>query len=383
MNVFFKGKPVNDDTGYISSLIHSSSIIPDGEYTISDTIVIDSGAHVQLSQNAVIRLADGASCLMLKNRQCGKDGAPDTNIVIEGGTWDGNNEYQKRGTPNPDKPFFMGVTIRIDNAENLVIKNAIFKDPEAYSVQLRRVTKFTVRDIFFDHNMLRPNMDGIHINGPASDGFIQNMNGATNDDLVALNCDDGFDNGEKCVVTSGPISNIVIDGIFAEAGYTAVRLLSCGSPLKNVTIKNVFGTFRVSGIALTHHSIIPGAPSFMDNIVIEDIFISKYPFNPPENKLLMTSLDDAYGEGCYNYNIRCEGIIRVFPGVHCGNMTIRSVHRDEYADTAAPLILVDETSSVKRLFIEDVTQVFHNAKPIPAITIKGDVEKLITFGTDE
>ena len=84
----------------------------------------------------------------------------------------------------------------------------------------------------FDFNLGNPlatNMDGVHLNGCCHHGVIRNLKGACYDDLVALNAYEGY---------AGPITDIVIDGLYAEDCRSAVRLLAIHEELKNIHIND-------------------------------------------------------------------------------------------------------------------------------------------------
>ena len=177
-----------------------------GVYVISNTLIIHDHTRLTLAHDAVIRLADNACCLMLMNDCCYKTGS-NHHIIVEGGRWDGNNVAQTRGKVYADKPYNMGVVMRFENVFDLTVRDLVIKDPESYAMQFRFVDRFTVENITFDYNMEKLNMDGVHVNGPSRNGVIRNIKGATNDDLVALNCDDGYDDGEEFIYTKGNIEN--------------------------------------------------------------------------------------------------------------------------------------------------------------------------------
>ena len=59
------------------------------------------------------------------------------------------------------------------------------------------------------------------MNGSCHFGVVRNLRGACRDDLVALNADEG---------SGGPVTDIMIDGVFAEDCHSAVRLLSVKYP---------------------------------------------------------------------------------------------------------------------------------------------------------
>ena len=56
----------------------------------------------------------------------------------------------------------------------------------------------------------------------------------------------------------GPIEDIVVDGIFSEGCHSAARILTTGSPIRNITIRN-----RVDGLRLRS---VPGAGPALDGL---------------------------------------------------------------------------------------------------------------------
>ena len=192
---------------------------------------IHSNQTLQLDRFTVIRLKDGSDCLMITNDDHERG---NENIALVGGVWDMHNEgqslaeYQKtrnwKGAYEPAR--YLGVLMRFNRVKRLTLRGLTLKDPVTFSTQLGNLEEFTIEDIAFDHNLKRTNMDGIHVHGNSRHGRITNLKGATNDDLVALNADDGgiFE------MSRGAIEDVVVDGLWAKDGYTAVRLLSAGSP---------------------------------------------------------------------------------------------------------------------------------------------------------
>ena len=355
-----------DGRGYI--------YLPRGKYLISKTLVIRGGTCLSLAPRATIRLADGANCTMIVSDHS----VENHDITIEGGVWDGNCSAQVR-CHEPDR-YFYGTAVQLLNTFDLTVRNLTVKDPEAFAIQIADAERFTVENITFDFNMMKPNMDGVHVQGRARNGYIRNIKGATNDDMVALNCDDGL-NGK---IYQGDIENIEVDGVFCENGYTAVRLLSCGSKMRNVKISNIFGTYRFYAVSFTHHNIIPGAPVWFDNITVDGIYASKAPqtYETEYDRNARDSTDEAYGKGTNDWAVRAEPIIWFATGVRCGNVTLRNIHRIEEAVTEAVTIDINENVEIERLYIDDVFQRFVNCPEMPIIRNKGEVKKLITNAVD-
>ena len=238
------GDGVADDTAAIQALLDSRRALvrlpaPSKHYLISKPLRIYSNQTLQLDRFAVIRLKDGSDCLMITNDDHERG---NENVALVGGVWDMHNEgqslceYQKtriwKGTYDPAS--YLGVLMRFNRVKRLTLRGLTLKDPVTFSTQLGNLTEFTIEDITFDHNLKRTNMDGIHIHGNSRHGRITNLKGATNDDLIALNADDGG----IYEMSRGPIEDVAVDGIWATDGYTAVRLLSAGSPIRRVRLAN-------------------------------------------------------------------------------------------------------------------------------------------------
>ncbi|MBE6686737.1 MAG: hypothetical protein E7591_05840 [Ruminococcaceae bacterium] len=345
---------MNKDTKKLQDMLDCCGdvYVHDGLYIIDEPLRIHDNTHLRCAKNAVIRLADGANCEILINDKCAVD--YNENITVEGGIWDGNNlnqqRYEQPRDEWPDRFYrerYFGVFMRFIGVRNLRVCNLTIKDPNAYCMQLAMVHHFTVENIYFDENMAFGWTDGVHVNGPAKDGLIRNIRGATNDDMIALNCDDCY----ETEISSGNIEDVCIDGVYAENGYTGVRLLSCGHTLHNVQIRNVFGDFRYYGIAFTHHNVHPGAKNLIDNITIDGVFIKK------------TNPRDTYP------------IIYFAKGTHTTRATLRNIHRVEDHSTEASNVKIEAGAVIDRLVIDDMTLRYNEGSGPDMIVNEGEVKE--------
>lgn len=360
------GDGVHDDTAGLQAALDSGASIvylprPRAHYLISRTLRIHSGQTLIADPSAVIRLADHAHAHLLTNAN---PDSGDCRITVLGGIWDGNNvtqtcEYHQTGQWQGEfrRDRFLGVLFQFDRVTDLRIAHLTLKDPEAYSLQLGRVERFTVEDITFDHNLRKLNMDGVHVHGPARFGRISNIKGATNDDMVALNADDGG----IYEMSRGPIEDISVDGLYADNGYTAVRLLSCGSPVRRVRISNVFGTYRYNVVSFTHHRVHPGEPSTFEDVVLDGIFCSK-----PVEPLANPSPADEWGR-------HSAPLIWVADKVHVRGLSISHLMRTERLENAPPTIQVDAGATVEGLTLIDCRTVSATATPVEHLHNDGTV----------
>lgn len=346
---------MHNDTKYLQSMLDNAGEIniPSGVYKIDRPLIIHDNTKLTLAPDAVMLLCDGANCDIIHNDGLAKK--YNKNITVQGGIWDGNNKNQVRmvrdfedmGKPF-DINFYYGIMMRFVGVENFTFRDLILKDPEAYPVQMSMIKDFTVENITFDYNMLRTNMDGIHINGPAQNGVIRHIRGSTNDDMVALNCNDCF----ETEITRGPITNICVEDLYAEAGYTAVRLLSCGDPLSNVTIKNIRGKYRYNAVSFTHHNVHEGE-CFLDDVLVDGVYSGK-----------------LTGDNDY-------ALIWFAEGTHTGNVTLKNIERKEVGKSIANTIKIDKNTVVDKLVIENVSQSFETGDAPELLKSSGKVNELI------
>ncbi|MBE5752055.1 MAG: hypothetical protein E7357_06540 [Clostridiales bacterium] len=369
------GDGIHDDYPAIQEMLDSrvcEVVLPAPAkcYVISKTLKIHGNQTLKLPRFAVIRLADKANCAMIENEDFENY---NENICIDGGIWDMNHNNQwpnpyhfpdenglywfgKVGFPHRDvktytsfiRGAYTGHCMRFCRIRRFVLKNITIRNPVVYGVQMGYIEDFSVQDIIFDYTEGSPklwNLDGVHVEGYCKNGSITNLKGACHDDLVALTADDSL---------YGPIENILVDGIFAEGSHSAVRLLSHGLPIKNVTIRNVFGSYYVYCIGLTKYHGGEEERGVMENIVLENITACAC-------------------EGTVDVKGGRYPVLWVQKGVDVEGLSITNVHREEKT-YPTPLFKVDEGATVKNLRLRDIYQKNKLDTPVPFIQIDGEVE---------
>ena len=361
------GDGPHDDTAAIQALLDTRRTLvhlpsPPRHYLISRTLRIHSNQTLQLDRFAVIRLKDGSDCLMITNDD--HEGGNE-NIALVGGVWDMNNEgqslaeYQKtriwKGEYDPAR--YLGVLMRFNRVKRLTLRGLTLKDPVTFSTQLGNLLEFTVEDITFDHNLKRTNMDGIHVHGNSRHGRITNLKGATNDDLVALNADDGgiFE------MSRGAIEDVAVDGLWAKDGYTAVRLLSAGSPVRRIRLANIFGTYRYNAVSFTNHKVHPGTESTFEDISIHGIFCGK-------SAMGMKSDPSKAG----NSNL---SLIWIDAPAVVSALTMSDIRRTETVWPAATL-LVEPGATIQSLQLTQATVLNRTPGPLDLLVNRGTIEHL-------
>ena len=385
------GDGVHDDQPAIQKLIDSgvceiSLPAPEKHYLITKPLTIPSNFKLKLPRYAEIRLADGANCFMLQSKTVEKPAkrlrdcftqpqknlwyyidalSPDPedachDFEIEGGIWNFNNKNQRE---NPiylnrvDESHYLGHIMFFYNVRNFRLSNMTFKDPANYAVMIDVGSYFTVENIVFDFNDGNPiasNMDGIHLNGSCHYGVIRNLKGACYDDLVALNAHEG---------SSGDITNIQIDGIFAENCHSAVRLLTVEQKIAHIHISNVFGTYYQYCIGFTKY--YPGdTTGCYDAVMLDNIHASKSKRLP---------IQEAHMEDkSYHFPliwIQEETVVK--------NLSIRELHRREY-ENPIDTIHVGENAVVDMLTVNGLTLENHTGMHCPKLRNRGSIRTLST-----
>jgi hypothetical protein len=391
------GDGVVDDAAAIQARLDSGAkhvYLPEPKrcYLIKKALVIHSDQTLRLDPQTTIRLADGACDYLLTND--GKETEEgNKNIRIIGGIWDGNNlnqtcDYRKGDRGQGGLKKYMGNAIFLMNVENLWLEGLTIKDPETFGAHLAKVRKFTVKDIVFDYNCELWNEDGIHVKGPSSEGFIQNLKGNTNDDMVALNADDQ----PMFEPSFGEISDVRIDGLYASNGFTAVRFLSGGSPIKRVHISNIFGSFRINVISFTHFGIEKSELKLIEDVTIDNVHVARQ-INPnmlPQPNWQMKEKGTEKEEDRYT----AEELARkpfmwweeqrkkrefffIQRGMTVDNIKFSNITRREFLAGTRELITIGKGAVVRNLSLRDVLQENKTDVNLPLIRNEGTVERII------
>lgn len=384
MNYTLYGDGIHDDTLAIQEMLDTMCEVnlpaPEKNYLISKSLIIDSNKKLTLPRFAVIKLADNSNCPMVMNKVtldpdesrtphahnelCAhlwtfvRDYSPTAvceNIEVSGGIWDFNNLNQ---LPNPEQSKvyephgYTGDGMLFYAVKNLKVSNLTLRNPVHYGITFDRVSYFTIDDITFDYHTCNPlwiNMDGVHFNGNCHFGRITNLKGRCYDDLVALNAHEG---------SKGPITNIEIDGLFAENCHSAVRLLTVSDDIKNIHISNVYGTYYQYCLGLTKY--YPGETTgVFDGITFDNVNASK------------ALRDDVYPwPDSYVFPF-----IYIQNDTYTKNLKIENLYREEY-NIVTPTIDVGVNAVVENMIVENVVLNSHMDKEIPVLNNDGTIKKL-------
>ena len=229
-------------------------------YYIDGPLVLSSGSTLVADPEAEIRLVPGSDTCMVRNahvvgfadRPTPPDCGPDTDITITGGIWTtlatapGESNGNSRGHSSRQSPVpgCHGV-ILLHNVRGATVRDVTIRECRAFGVHLGNIRSFVVDGVTLD----RQGRDGVHVDGPASDGVIRRVHGDSRDDPVSLTAWDW----RQYSATFGPISDIVVEEIVGAPadrhGTDAIRLLPgvkrfpdgalLDCPISNVVLRRV------------------------------------------------------------------------------------------------------------------------------------------------
>lgn len=357
------GDGYRDDTEAIQELLDTGSALvhlppPSVAYIISKPLKIHSGQTLKLDDFSVVRLAPNSNCPMVENSDKVNG---NTNVTLWGGIWDMQNLLQAKNpfhfpfdgndTTQTNGYFrqYTGVTLRFFNVVNLTVRDLTVKDPITFAIQMANIHQATVDNIRFDFNDGNPwpvNMDGVHLDGGCRFVRITNLKGSCYDDMVALNADDGG----YC----GPIEDIEVDGIFTDNCHSAVRILSTGSPVRRVSISNVYGTFYQYAVGFTKYFGERDDKALFEYITMDRLYISKAERYTKYQK-----------DGTFVYPliwVENDALVR--------HLHIRDLYRHEEINPI-PTIGIDPDGRVEGLLLDGVMQENTLGERIPVIHNQG------------
>ena len=229
-------------------------------YYLDGPIILKSGQKLTADAKAEIRLKPGSNTCMVRNdhvvtlntKPVPADLPLDTDITVEGGIWStlavsrAESNGNLRGASSRQAAAFgtHGV-ILLQNVRGVSVKNVTIRQSRPFGVHLANAHEFTVENITLEEHY----RDGVHVNGPASDGIIRGVRGDPHDDNVALNAWEW----SHYAPSYGPIDRIGIEDVTGApegvAAANSIRLLpgvkrfddgtTLDCPISDITLRRI------------------------------------------------------------------------------------------------------------------------------------------------
>lgn len=168
----------------------NSPIRLDGQYLVGSAVFVYSGTNLII--NGKLKGAVGLRDNIIRN-----DAVRNPSAILAQGNYDvkitgagvveGSDEQW--GSDNPagvPTQRWKGITILLAAVENVAVDGLTFRSTAAWAICFEQSRRGRVTNITFDQNGRTNNQDGINIRRGSYDFIIDNINGVTYDDIVAL-----------------------------------------------------------------------------------------------------------------------------------------------------------------------------------------------------
>jgi len=229
-------------------------------YYLDGPLVLKSGQKLIADAKAEIRLKPGSNTCLVRNehvvtlntKPVPADQPLDTNIRIEGGIWSTLavaraewNGNARGASSKQNAAFGTHGVILLQNVRGVSVKNVTIRESRAFGVHLANAHEFSVENITLENH----GRDGVHVNGPASDGLIRGVRGDPHDDNVALNAWEW----KNYAPSYGPIERIVIEDVTGAPervpAANSIRILpgvkrfddgtTLDCPIRDITLRRI------------------------------------------------------------------------------------------------------------------------------------------------
>ena len=352
---------------------------------LDDSVVLKTGYAIKADKNQEIALTPDTNVCLLRNENIisGVDCPvalenPDEDIYIEGGIWtsleeENGNALLLSHKENPIKGVFS--IMLFSNVRNITFKNIQFTESPSYAIQLCNVENFNISDIrFFSYHK-----DGIHLNGPARFGVIENLYGDDmGDDMVAVNAWDWH----SSAMSFGTISNVYINNI--NSTNNEFRLLPgqkifengerVDCDIRDLVIENVRGVYTYKLYAQPYYlNELEGINDVSGTVgVIENVYFKNIEFP----RILQYGFADI---------IAVKGLFEIC--ADCDNIFIEDVlvcdSCDELLNKDVTLVKVGPLSATYKLDEKDTSKWCELFEPDAVCTVKNIYIKNVVMGGEK
>ena len=252
-----------DDTEAIQAVLDKAlewgrlHLIVDGAALVKGLKVHSNTTIECMDKSCGFYLADHSDCAVLTNSNHTYNEIKTKNVTLIGGTYNHNCLHQAHDVPstNPDEACInmpemyrqdetrhWTIALEFIGVENLTVRDLVVRDQRTFAFTVGNFRHVYIENVFFelDNEILSGNQDGFHFWGPGQFLTVRNVGGKTQDDFMNIGPD------ERDGVSA--ITDVLVDGVFLNNAYQAIRLLSRGTGLLDrVTVRNIVGKYRCFG----------------------------------------------------------------------------------------------------------------------------------------
>lgn len=262
------GGVITLNTAGTYTLAKSKTVTRASTLTYDVCLVIPSNTTLRLGPGVILKAANGLNNVAIIQNSNVAGG--NTNIALEGGTYDGNSANTTRtdfGTTD-----FACMALWLQNIVGLSLSNVSLTNPQAWGIGIAACTRVRcVRTTFIYTAAVTANQGGYQFQGANTDVIVRDTFGNTYDDLVAFVTDDR-NQFNAAMAGAGAVNDILIDGVISDLTTGClhhVRLLdSTANPINRACVRGISGPYTDGAITL---SAATGKTPVMKNIVIDNV----------------------------------------------------------------------------------------------------------------
>lgn len=253
-----------DDTATIQALLTAARTaggghvkgLPGQAYKVSAPLVIGSGTTLDMT-GCTVTLNAASNSNILQNYAV-TSGVRDTNITVRGGGW-ARGANTGTGTANHSLMF--------RKVDGLTVSDGYHTSSAGkYAINVGDCTDFRI-----EGHRFATASDGVHVNGPASNGVIRDLFGTTGDDFVSLTPADYAAYND----TSGDITDITIEGLYPTAtAATALKVLGGNTGAsKRIRARNIGGSSLATtgAVYVGDDTTSANTQGVVDQILVENV----------------------------------------------------------------------------------------------------------------
>lgn len=293
----------HDDTAALQAALDRAAngpveLILDGAALVSGLTVHSHTTIRCLSRSCGLFLKKQSNRPLLINAHRTADPAAitDQDITLLGGTYNGNGLPDEQGVVDGNqlkstREYSFTVALGFYGIADFTATGITILHPRNYALHLANWRHVVLENDRVDVGVTEGiNYDGIHFNGPGHDASVRDVSVHSWDDALAFNADDQtvanspggpsmkspFSYGVPWLA-NGPISDVVVDGLYLDHSLFGLRILSTSSRVDRITVRNIHGISH--GWAVTIDDFFDNfhnGPGNMGAITLENVDVNQH-----------------------------------------------------------------------------------------------------------
>ncbi len=241
----------------------------------------------------------------------------DQDIRLLGGTYNGNGLPDEKGAVDGNqlkstREYSFTVALGFYGIADFTAAGITILHPRNYALHLANWRHVVLENDRVDVGVSEGiNYDGIHFNGPGQDASIRNLSVHAWDDALAFNADDqavvNHPDGPHMSspisygvpwIVNGPISDVVVDGLFLDRSLFGLRILSTVSRVDRIAVRNIHGDTRGWAVTIDNYfGTFRTGPGNIGGVTIENVDVHPHDW-PDAYKWSQDRVNKYINVGC-------------------------------------------------------------------------------------